>query len=213
MQNDAGAGVPQLDVTAVQHSGERITSVSSLTSRLLVATPRPHDTEESDLFARSVVLVLHHDTDGAQGLILNRPLEAGVDQVLPGWQDLASDPDCLFQGGPVSLDMAIALANVPGHEETLGTRRLFGSLSLVDLDAPTALLAPELAGLRVFAGSCGWSPGQLDAELTDKVWVVAEAEIGDVFDADPDTLWTRVLRRQPAPLRYLASFPRDPALN
>lgn len=187
--------------------------MSSLTSRLLVAVPHPHDTDDDDLFTRSVVFVLHHGDDGAQGLVLTRPLEAGIDDVLPGWQQLASSPDRLFQGGPVGLDMAIALANVPGHDETLGAKRLYGSLSLVDLDAPTALLEAEIAGLRVFAGSAGWHGGQLDGEIADGLWVVVDAEIGDVFDPDPATLWQRVLKRQPAPLRYLASFPDDPSLN
>lgn len=187
--------------------------MANLTSKLLVSVPRPHDRDEADIFTRAVVLVLHHDEDGAQGVVLTCPLESGVDVVLPGWQELASPPDRLFQGGPVGLDMAIALANVPGHGEALGARKLFGSLALIDLDAPQPLLAAELAGLRIFAGSAGWSAGQLDAEIEADVWAVLDAEIGDIFDPDPDSLWERVLRRQPPPLRYLASFPDDPRMN
>lgn len=183
------------------------------TSRLLVAVPHPHDRDEADIFARSVVYVLHHGDDGAQGVVLTCPLEVGVDDVLPGWQPIASEPGRLFQGGPVGMDMAIALANVPGRDETLGAKKMYGSLALVDLDAPTALLEAEIAGLRVFAGSAGWDSGQLEGEIADGLWVVVDAEIGDVFDSDPATLWQRVLRRQPAPLRYLASFPDDPSLN
>lgn len=195
--------------TCVAHNGR----VSSLTGRLLVAVPRPHDGDEGDLFTRSVVFVLHHDDEGAQGLVLDYPLEAGVDSVLPGWQDVVSSPDRLFQGGPVGLDRAIALANVPGRDEVLGTTRLFGSLSLVDLDAPPALVAAQLAGMRVFAGSAGWEAGQLDTELADDWWFVADYEIGDLFDDDPDTLWQRVVRRQPFPLNLMATFPDDPSLN
>ena len=187
--------------------------VSSLTGRLLVAVPRPHDGDEGDLFTRSVVFVLHHDDEGAQGLVLDYPLEAGVDSVLPGWQDVVSAPDRLFQGGPVGLDRAIALANVPGRDEVLGTTRLFGSLSLVDLDAPPALVAAQLAGMRVFAGSAGWDAGQLDTELADDWWFVADYEIGDLFDADPDTLWERVVSRQSFPTNLMATFPDDPSLN
>lgn len=187
--------------------------VSSLTGRLLVAVPHPHDSDDDDIFARSVVFVLQHGADGAQGLVLTCPLEAGVDDVLPGWQSLVSTPDRLFQGGPVGLDLAIALANVPGHAEVLGATRLFGSLSLVDLDAPQALLVRELAGMRVFAGSSAWDAGQLDSEIAQGVWLIVEAEIGDCFDANPDTLWERVLHRQPFPVNLLASYPEDPTLN
>lgn len=187
--------------------------MSSLTGRTLVAVPRAFDRHEGDIFSRSVVFVLHHDDDGAQGLVLTAPLDADVDSVLPGWQSSVCVPRTLFQGGPVDLDRAIALANVPGREEILGTKRLFGSLCLVDLDAPPSLIAAEAAGIRIFAGSAGWEGGQLDEELDDGWWVRIEPEITDVFDPEPESLWQRVLLRQPGALRLLASFPDDPSLN
>lgn len=193
----------------VRHNDE----VSALTGRLLVAVPRPHELDCPDIFTRSVVFVLHHGDDGAQGLVLTSPLEATVDDVLPGWNGVLSRPEQLFQGGPVGLDMAIGLANVPGHDEVMGATRIFGSLSLVDLDAPAAVLAPHVAGMRIFAGSAGWDAGQLDAELEAGVWIVVEPEIADVFDGTPETLWARVLRRQSTPMSLLASFPTDPSLN
>lgn len=193
----------------VFHNGR----VTSLTGRLLVAVPRAHDRDEGDIFTRSVVFVLHHGDDGAQGVVLTEPLEAGVDSVLPGWQSACSAPDRLFQGGPVGLDTAVALAGVPGRGDVVGATRLFGSLAVVDLAAPPEIVAPQLSGLRVFAGNCGWEPGQLDVELADGWWVRAEPEIADLFDADPETLWARVLARQPMPTCLLASFPDDPTLN
>ena len=113
----------------------------------------------------------------------------------------------------MALDSAIALAGAPGRSDVLGVQRLFGSIAVVDLDAPPEIVAPHVSGLRVFAGNCGWSPGQLDTEIDDDFWVVVDAEIGDLFDPKPQTLWARVLERQAAPLRYLASFPDDPSLN
>ena len=73
--------------------------------RLLVAAPQI----EEETFRRSVVLLLHHDEEGAQGVILNRPLEADIDAVLPGWKSVASTPKTVFQGGPVELNSAIGL--------------------------------------------------------------------------------------------------------
>jgi putative transcriptional regulator len=35
----------------------------------------------------------------------------------------------------------------------------------------------------------------------------------DLFDATPDGLWRRVLRRQPEPLSWLATYPADPTQN
>jgi putative transcriptional regulator len=180
------------------------------TGRLLVATPAI----EEGVFRRSVVLVLHHGDDGAQGLVLNRPIEADIGAVLPGWEEHASRPATMFQGGPVQLDSALGLVAVPGDSpEPTGVRRLFGAVALVDLDTPPPLVAPEVAALRIFAGYAGWSPGQLEDELDTGSWYVVDPESGDVFTDTPDGLWRRVLRRQPEPLRWVAWFPSDPELN
>ena len=83
---------------------------SFLTGQLLVATPHTG----GDVFRRSVVLLLHHGDDGAQGVVLNKPLEAEVDAVLPPWQKYVTPPARLFQGGPVALDSALGIAGYAG---------------------------------------------------------------------------------------------------
>ncbi|AKU16289.1 YqgE/AlgH family protein [Luteipulveratus mongoliensis] len=192
--------------------------MEELTGRLLVAAPRaseeqPVDDVEDDVFDRSVVLVLHHDDEGAHGLVLNRPLSAEVDAVLPGWQQHVATPQCLFQGGPVSLDSALGLVSVPGDDTSLGIKRLFGAVGLVDLDAPPVVVMPEVAALRIFAGYTGWSGGQLEGEIRRGSWFVVDAEARDAFTDDPRDLWGDVLRRQAGTLRLVASFPVDPSLN
>jgi len=180
------------------------------TGRLLVATP----SVGGDVFHRSVVLMLHHDQGGAQGVVLNKPLTAGVDSVLPGWERVVTAPHVIFQGGPVSTSSALGLVTVPGDvPEPLGVKRLFGSIGLVDLDVPTPVVAAELAGMRIFAGYSGWDAGQLEGEVLRGDWYVVDAEVRDAFTADPDDLWRSVLRRQRDSLAYVASFPDDPTMN
>ena len=180
------------------------------TGRLLVATPAV----EGDVFHRSVILVLHHDEAGAQGVVLNKPLSAEVDSVLPGWQRVVTAPHVLFQGGPVSTSSALGLVTVPGDEpEPLGVKRLFGSIGLVDLDVPTPVVAAELAGMRIFAGYAGWEASQLEGEILRGDWYVVDAEARDAFTPDPGGLWRTVLRRQRDSLAFVASFPDDPSMN
>ena len=180
------------------------------TGRLLVATPETG----GEVFRRSVVLVLHHDGEGAHGVVLNRPLDAGVDSVLPGWEEHVTKPSTLFQGGPVGLDSALGLVTVPGDvEEPMGVRLLFGGLGLVDLDVPPPVVVPEIAGLRSFAGYAGWGSGQLENEIRVGGWYVVEAEPRDAFTAEPDLLWAEVLRRQRGNLALVASYPEDPSMN
>src|SRR5680860_1191933 len=71
-----------------------------------------------------------------------------------------------------------------------------------------------LEELRVFCGYAGWSEGQLESELAEGSWVVAAVTPqDDVFGADPDELWARVLRRQPGRVAWLAGCPADVSSN
>src|SRR3954462_8165019 len=87
-----------------------MTEVSSLTGRLLVATPALADPN----FDRAVVLLLDHDEEGSLGVVLNRPTPVDGGDILEGWADLAGHPGVAFQGGPVSLDSALGVAATPG---------------------------------------------------------------------------------------------------
>lgn len=179
------------------------------TGRLLVSTPQLDD----GLFHRSVILMLQHDDEGAQGVVLNKPLGAEVDAVLPGWGEHISSPQTLFQGGPVQLDSALGLVMVTDDDLPPGSQRLFGSVAIIDLDTPPLLVMPEVGGLRIFAGYAGWSGGQLESELRRGSWFVVDSQPGDLLTADPEQLWKQVLLRQRDELAFVALYPPNPELN
>lgn len=187
-------------------------SMDTLRGRLLVATPAI----ESGPFLRSVVFVLDHDDDGALGVIVNHPLPSDVDDVLPEWADHVNAPVCLFDGGPVSTDSALAVGVLAADESVtvppIGWRTMAGRVGLVDLELPPPGEG-ELAGLRVFAGYAGWGPGQVEAELEEGAWIVLDARDGDLMSPQPEALWHEVMRRQSGDLRYWATFPDDPSAN
>ncbi|MFD3516711.1 YqgE/AlgH family protein [Streptomyces sp. NPDC058657] len=206
-----------------------MTEVSSLTGRLLVATPALADPN----FDRAVVLVIDHDGAGTLGVVLNRPTAVGVDEILAPWAELAGAPGVVFRGGPVGQDSALGVAVVPGAGASsstapasgpgsgappdggcpVGWRRVHGAIGLVDLDAPPELLAAALGSLRIFAGYAGWGPGQLEDELTEGAWYVVDSEPGDVSSPRPEGLWREVLRRQRGTLAMIATYPDDPSMN
>ena len=185
--------------------------VESCRGRLLVAMPMLSE----GTFWRSVVLLLDHDEDGALGVILNHPVHAQVDDVLPDWSDLVAEPDALFEGGPVATDSALAVGLLsPNIDDTpLGWRQMFGRVGLVDLDVPVAAVEDALVGLRVFAGYAGWGAGQLEAEIEEGSWIVVDSIDNDLLVANPWNLWREVLRRQDSDLRMLSTYPDDPAMN
>jgi putative transcriptional regulator len=179
---------------------------------LLVAAPALVDPN----FDHAVVLVLDHDEDGSLGVVLNRPSPVPVGDILADWSELAGAPEVLFHGGPVGTDSALAVATVPpdaAGEEPVGWRRLFDDTGIVDLDTPTELVSAAVSGLRIFAGYSGWGAGQLEAEIEEGSWYVVPSLPGDLFTAEPDGLWQRVLRRQPGELAWVSTRPLDPTLN
>lgn len=183
----------------------------ALVGQLLVATPLT-----GEPFEESVVLVLHHDAEGAHGLVLNQPMDAGVDVVLPEWQPFVTDPGVLFRGGPVGRDTAMGLVSVPGREPgnaPLGTQLLFGGIGLVDLDAPAPLVVPELGAFRIFVGYAGWGPGQLESEIEQGAWHVVPREPRDPFQESTEEMWREVLLRQRSSISFLTTFTDSPELN
>ncbi|MBX9246502.1 YqgE/AlgH family protein [Actinotalea ferrariae] len=176
---------------------------------LLVAVPHLLDPN----FKRAVVLLLHHDDEGALGVVLNRPLSVAVGSVLPAWEGVVSEPASLFQGGPVGLDGALGVATLPAAAEPPpSVTRVAGSFGLVDLDADPDDVRGVL-GLRVFAGHAGWGAGQLDEEVAAGDWFVFPALPSDAATQDPARLWRAVMRRQGGSMAIVSTFPDDPRLN
>src|SRR5262245_57349669 len=77
--------------------GMMVDVASVLKGKLLLATPPLVDPN----FDRTVVLVLEHGEDGSLGLVLNRPTDEEVEEMLPTWRPLISGQAVLFDGGPV----------------------------------------------------------------------------------------------------------------
>lgn len=177
---------------------------------LLVASPELMDPNFSD----TVVLMLDVDDGGALGVVLNRPSPLLVSEVLVEWRDVVGEPEVLFRGGPVGTEGALALALLADSDDVpVGFREVFGRVGVLDLDTPVELVDGSLAGLRIFAGYAGWGADQLRGEVARGDWYVLDAEVLDVFRADPTGLWRDVLRRQPGELAWHSTRPADPELN
>jgi putative transcriptional regulator len=182
----------------------------NLKGQLLVATPMLRE----PTFARTVIAMLEHDSEnGAVGVVINRPAELPMDAVVPAVTDLVAPPELLFDGGPVSPTTAIALGMAAPGASADGWVYVVPPLVTVNLDHDPELLASSLRAMRVFAGYAGWAAGQLEAEIEEGAWYVVDWLPLDAFTADPETLWSTVLRRQGWPLSAVAVCPLDPSMN
>ena len=66
---------------------------------------------------------------------------------------------------------------------------------------------------RVFTGYSGWSPGQLESELSSDGWFVVDGVADDVFTGVAERLWEEVLRRTGGRYAWFATCPADPRMN
>lgn len=167
-------------------------------------------------FRRSVIYVVEHNDGGTLGVVLNRPSETAVYNVLPQWAKLAAKPKTMFIGGPVKRDAALCLGSLRAGTDPQGAsglRHVSGRIVMVDLDADPDTVAPALEGVRVFAGYSGWTIGQLEGEIERDDWMVLSALPSDVLYEQRVDLWARILRRQPLPLAMRASHPIDISRN
>jgi putative transcriptional regulator len=180
---------------------------------LLVAMPALTD----PTFTGAVVYVLDHSDTGTIGVVLGRPSEVHIGDVLPGWSELAVEPAVFHVGGPCETDTALCLAARRGTDplpDDSGLRQVAGQVHLVDLDSDPDVLDGEIEGLRVFAGYAGWSRGQLAGELAEGAWACVAGHPADVLAAeDGPQLWRSVLRRQSGRLAVLSTAPADPSAN
>lgn len=181
--------------------------MESLRGRLLIASPALQDPN----FARTVVLVAEHTTEGAMGVVLNRPLGLDVADAAPTLDVLDDTDPQVYAGGPVQPAGVMVLAEFT--EPARPAVPIIGDLGFVGADDDLETVAGRVSRARVFAGHAGWSPGQLDAELADEGWIVADMDPGDPFYTRPETMWSDVLERLGGSFALVARMPDDPSVN
>lgn len=167
-------------------------------------------------FRRTVVFIIDHRDEGSLGVVLNRPSDVPVDDVLPQWGEHVVPPHEVFLGGPVEKKTALCLAALrtgEDSEQLTGVIGVRGPVALVDLDTDPGELRDRVRGLRVFAGYAGWDAEQLSGEIERGDWLVFPALPEDVIASPEGDLWARVLRRQGMPTALMATHPGDVQLN
>ena len=150
-------------------------------------------------FARSVVLLIQYNEDGAMGLVINRPTKLPLSRVLDGLKDAKGRSDPVYMGGPVAITAVLALLRSrDGVEE--GQRVLAGVYMISSKASLEKALAArtESSALRAYLGYSGWAAGQLEQEVELGSWWILRADADTVFDPDPATVWPRLIQRTEA---------------
>ncbi len=150
-------------------------------------------------FARSVILMITHDDEGAFGLIVNRPSRFSLGELVDGVQESAAASIPVYVGGPVQQELLFMLhAEFPREDrEVEGESPVEGVFfepatdSLLDYlkGAWSSLPEEDRPAVRLYAGYSGWGPGQVEGELKAQAWLVLKATHDVVFHANPAEAW------------------------
>ena len=160
-------------------------------------------------FGDSVILVVRSEEGGTAGLIVNRPTRMPIAKLFPDMDALASLPDTVYFGGPVALYQIsfIVRAEAAPHDSMEVAHGIYVSESATLLRELLSRPNPT-EGLRVYAGSAGWGPTQLEGEMDRGDWRRLPADAASIFSTRPQTLWQELDRRASSVQASLECEPR-----
>jgi len=179
-------------------------SSRSFAGSLLVARPDMLDPN----FRRTVLFISEHDpNEGALGVIINRPLDRQVvdlvSEIPPA--GLAEVP--VFLGGPVGKNQLMFAAFEWQKGEGLKLNHH------VALEQASDAAGEKLVTICAFVGYAGWGAGQLESELKQKAWLLQKADPSLLkLDRLPN-LWFDIMRSLGPWYKMLAAAPDDPSRN
>ncbi len=182
----------------------------SLKGHLLLATPELL----APIFSRSVILMLDHSSEGAAGVVINKPTDATVASIAEQVFEEPSEWEKLISlGGPVPGPM-IVLHTV---EELSDQEIVPGVYSTVDAAKVRDLLRRQVEPSLTLANYSGWSAGQIEGEIAEGSWVTMEARPDLIFWEGEGDLWKVVTKeingRRLTDMLRIREMPADPRVN
>lgn len=179
------------------------------TGKLLLAEPFLDDLH----FGRSVVLIGEHNDDGTFGFVLNHYVkDVNLNEIMNDFPDFETK---LAEGGPVKKNNLYYI-------HTIGDK-LPGSIPVIDgvfmggsFDALKLLLEKneiQSGEIRFFLGYSGWTKGQLEEELKQNSWLIADGNMEYIMNTEIDNLWEDILKNMSEKHKIISNFPENPSLN
>ncbi|MCG6872370.1 MAG: YqgE/AlgH family protein [Gammaproteobacteria bacterium] len=167
--------------------------MESLRNQFLIAMPSMQDPN----FSRTVTLVCQHGAEGALGIVINRPTQLNLGEVLEQMHVSGGDPASLdrpvFHGGPVQMERGFVIHDGPGWESTLVVGEDLALTTSQDVLAAIAGATGPRHYL-VALGYAGWGAGQLEHEISQNAWLNGPANTQLIFETPADGCWEAATR-------------------
>lgn len=178
----------------------------SLQDHFLIAMPAMADPH----FTETVTYICKHDAEGAFGIVVNRPSELSLAELLSQLsitledRNLAERP--VFLGGPVEPQRGFVL-----HRSEQAFDGTLTMPSDIKVTVSTDVLAAIGGGkgpepFFVALGYAGWGAGQLEAELRASSWLTVPADAAIIFDTPTEQRWTAALGMPGVDIRHITDF-------
>jgi putative transcriptional regulator len=177
--------------------------------QLLLSEPFMFD----ENFKRTVVLVCeHNEENGTVGLILNKPIELRLNDLV---EDFPLFDTKVFLGGPVGTDTLQFLHSMGDkiEDSLLLSNGLYwgGNFEQMKIMLSTGDIQED--EIKFFLGYSGWSPGQLLQEMKVNSWIISPANKEHIFKTDYNHLWKEVMQGMGGIYSTMAGYPENPMLN
>ena len=176
--------------------------------KILVAEPFLNDT----YFKRSVVFLTEHNEEGSVGFVLNKPVELKVQDVIQNFPGIDAG---ISIGGPVNTNTLHYIhtlgESIPNSIQVLDEIYWGGDFDcLKEMISTGKVLRDQI---RFFLGYSGWSANQLENELNENAWLVAEINSELIMKGEEVGFWNQVLEKMDNKYQVWANFPENPGLN
>lgn len=178
---------------------------TNLTNHFIIAMPNLID----DNFNQTVTYICEHNDNGCFGLVINRKVDVTFDEVIqqmkiPASESISHDTP-IYHGGPVQQERGFILHQTAGEWDS--SLKINDKMALTTsrdiLEAIAHNEGPEQAIIAL--GYAGWSPGQLEQEIANNVWLNCPAEDQIIFNIPTEKRWQAAADLLGVDLKLLSS--------
>ena len=163
-------------------------------------------------FSRTVILMVKHNEEGSLGFVLNDESKFSISQVVDDFPVFETN---VFLGGPVGTE-SLFFIHTRNDIISEGIEVINGLYWGGDFDELKNAISEnkiKKEELIFFVGYSGWDKEQLDRELKEKSWIIADITTEEVMLQTGKYLWNSKLKKLGEKYKILSNFPADPSLN
>lgn len=163
------------------------------------------------IFSRSVILLVEHNEEGSVGFILNKPVTKKLAQLS---KEFGNFDMKVSLGGPVGNKNIYYIHTygnkIPGSIKIKDNLYWGGDFDILQTLVESGSL--DESKIRFFVGYSGWSPDQLNSEITKDFWLVTDIDVDTVMQYDRE-IWNKVVAKLDKRYSIWQHFPENPNLN